>query len=110
VIVLSLLLAGIALLVMRKRNSATVRLISSLLIVFSITGIVSANLVCPDTICLDGLIEDWDEIAPTPSVPDPVGDSSANDDGEDILKGYITSDDAHYFFRIDVAGGPVNPN
>ena len=106
-IILSLLLAGIALLIIWKRDSATVRLLSSLLIVFSVAGIVSANLVCPDTICLDGLIEDWTEIAATPAVNDTVGDSSADDAGEDIYHGYITSDNDYEYFRIDVVGGGV---
>jgi hypothetical protein len=106
-IILSLLFAGIALLAIKKRNSATVRLLCSMLIVLGITGIVSANLVCPDKICLDGLIEDWNEIAATPSVTDTVGDSSANDAGEDIYHGYITSDNNYKYFRIDIVGGAV---
>jgi hypothetical protein len=101
-IILSLLLAGIALLVLWKRDSATVRLISILLIVLSLTGIVSANFLCPDKICLDGLIEDWAEIAASRSVTDPAGDSSANDSFEDIFAGYITSDDTYFYFRMDV--------
>ena len=104
-IIFSLLLSAIALIVLRKRNSASAKLLCSLFIVLSITGIVSANFVCPDKICLDGLIEDWTEIAATPAVTDTVWDSSANDAGEDIFHGYITSDNDYEYFRIDIVGG-----
>ena len=107
VIILSLLLAVAALLVIRRRNSTTVKLLSAILIVLSIAGIVSANLTCTDKICLDGLIEDWIAISATPSVTDPVGDSSANDAGEDIYHGYITSDNDYEYFRIDIVGGAI---
>ena len=106
-IILSLFLSVIALVVLRKRNSASIKLLCSLLIVLSITGIVSANFVCSDKICLDGLIEDWNEIAATPSVTDTIGDSSANDAGEDIYHGYITRDNDYVYFRIDIVGGGV---
>jgi hypothetical protein len=106
-IILSLFLSVIALIVLRKRNSASIKLLCSLLIVLSITGIVSANFVCSDKICLDGLIEDWNEIAATPSVTDTVGDSSANDAGEDIYHGYIARDNDYVYFRIDIVGGDI---
>jgi len=105
-IILLVLLAVSAIWMLKKRNSATVRVLCSLLIVLSIAGIVSANLVCPEKICLDGLVEDWNEFFATPSVNDPVGDSSIGDSGEDIFKGYITSDDTHFYFRMDIVGGP----
>jgi hypothetical protein len=107
IILLGLLLAISAIWVMRKRNSATVRVLCSVLLVLSIAGVVSANLLCPETICLDGLIEDWNEISATPSLIDPPGDSSINDDGEDIVAGYITSDTNNIYFRIDIVGGAI---
>ena len=73
----------------------------------SITGIVSANFVCPDKICLDGLIEDWNEIAATPAVTDPYGDSSIGNEWEDIVAGYITSDINNIYFRMDIVGGAI---
>lgn len=106
-IILSLLLGVAALLVIRKRKTKIVKLLSSLLIVLSITGIVSANFVCPDKICLDGLIEDWNEIAATPAVTDPYGDSSTGNEWEDIVAGYITSDTNNIYFRIDFVGGSI---
>jgi hypothetical protein len=104
-IVLSLLLGVAALLLIKKRNSKAIMLLSSFLVVLSITGIVSANLTCVQKICLDGLVEDWNEIAATPSVLDPVGDSSIGDPGEDIVAGYITSDANNIYFRVDIVGG-----
>ncbi len=103
-IILSLLLGIAALLVMRKRNSATMKFLFSLLIVLSVAGIVSANYTCPQIICLDGLVEDWNELSATPAITDPVGDSSAIDDGEDIFHGYITRDNDYIYFRIDIVG------
>jgi hypothetical protein len=107
IIIFGLLLAISAIWIMKKRNAATVRVLCSLLLVLSIAGVVSANLLCTDKICLDGLIEDWNEISATPSVSDPMGDSSSGDDGEDIFKGYITSDDTNFYFRIDIVGGGI---
>lgn len=104
-IILSLLLAIAALVVMRRRKSTANILLSSFLIVLSITGIVSANLTCPQIICLDGLSEDWIAIAATPAVTDPVGDSSVPDAWEDIVAGYITSDADNIYFRMDIVGG-----
>jgi hypothetical protein len=106
-ILLSLLLAVAALLIIRKRNSTTVKFVYILLIVLSMTGIVYANFNYPEIICLDGSIEDWTAISATPSVTDPIGDSSANDAGEDIYHGYITSDNDYEFFRIDIVGGII---
>lgn len=103
-IILSLLLGVTALLIIKKRNSTTIMLLSAFLIVLSITGIVSANLACLQKICLDGLTEDWKEIAATPSVIDPYGDSSIGDEWEDIVAGYITSDMNNIYFRIDFVG------
>jgi hypothetical protein len=107
IILFGVLLAISAIWIAKKRNSATIRVLCSLLLVLSIAGVVSANLLCLDKICLDGLIEDWNEISATPSVTDPIGDSSIGDEGEDIFKGFITSDDTNFYFRVDIVGGGI---
>jgi len=109
IIILSLFFGALALFMLKKRKTASFKILSVVFLVFSISGIVSANFVCPDKICLDGLTEDWNELTAVPSITDPSGDSAVDDPGEDILKGYLTSDGTHYFFRIDVAGGPAHP-
>ena len=108
-IILGLFFGVLALFMLKKQKAATFRVLVVVFLVFSIAGVVSANYYCPEKICLDGLTEDWNELTDVPSITDPGGDSSLEDPGEDILKGYVTSDDTQYYFRMDVAGGPVNP-
>ena len=106
VIILGLFFGVLALFMLKKQKAATFRVLVVIFMVFSISGVVSANFVCPDKICLDGLTEDWNELTDVPSITDPNGDTSIGDPGEDILKGYVTSDDTQYYFRMDIAGGP----
>jgi len=105
IIVLSLLLGIFAFFIMKKQKKASLKLLCVAIVFISMSGIAWA--FCVDIICLDGGVNDWNNLSTPPlSITDPSEDSSANDMGEDILKGYVTSDDTHYFFRIDVAGGP----
>jgi hypothetical protein len=98
-IIFSLLLVISAILILRKRKTATAKLFSSALIVLGISGFAWA---CVMIICLDGDVADWDVLGINPSVIDAQGDSSADDSFEDIFAGYITSDDNYYYFRMDV--------
>jgi hypothetical protein len=100
-IILSLLLAVTALLILRKRKTMTAKLLCSLLIMLSISGIALA-FICTDIICLDGGITDWEALGVSPSVVDAKHDSSAHDSFEDIFAGYITSDDTYFYFRMDM--------
>jgi hypothetical protein len=110
IIILFLLLALSATLIIRRRQASWLKVMCALFSVLILSGISWANLVCPEIICLDGLTEDWHELAVAPSVTDAVGDSSASDDGEDIVAGYITSDANSIYFRIDIVGGGDPPD
>jgi hypothetical protein len=94
-IVLSLLLLISAVFILRKRKTGVAKLLSSLLIVISLAGFAWAL-----TITLDGQVNDWGTLKP--AILDTQGDSSADDDFEDIFAGYITSDDTYFYFRMDV--------
>ena len=104
-IILGLILAGIALLVMRKQNKAVVNLLCLIVITLSLSGIAWA-VVC-DPIYLDGYVGDWTCQNIQPAVSDTTGDSSRGDYGEDIVAGFITSDDTYINFRVDIVGGEM---
>jgi hypothetical protein len=70
---------------------------SILLGVLGVVGIAWAA-----TITLDGQVGDWANI--DPAVTDPFCDSSNNDLYEDIIAGFITSDQSNLYFRMDIAG------
>jgi hypothetical protein len=109
IIVLSLLLGIFAFFMMKKQKKASLKLLCVVIVLISVSGIAWAFVVCTDIICLDGGVNDWNNLSTPPlSITDQSEDSSAipKDMGEDILKGYLTSNDTKYFFRIDVAGGP----
>lgn len=104
-LLLSLLLSGSAVLVMRKRRTVPVKLICALVIIFSLSGAAWAIVDGCGPITLDGLVNDWNCNGINSAVTDPIGDSSVGDYGEDIFKGYITSDDTNVYFRVDIVGG-----
>jgi IPTL-CTERM motif len=106
IIVLSLLLGIFAFFMMKKQKKASLKLLCVVIVLISVSGIAWA--FCTDIICLNGEVDDWNNLSTPPlSITDQSEDSSAipKDMGEDILKGYLTSNDTKYFFRIDVAGG-----
>lgn len=103
-IVLSVLFGLSAIWMIRKRKAA-IGFIVVLVIVLSMTGYAWA----PPTqlITLDGQVTDWQAAGVSPSVTDPVGDSSIDNEWEDIVAGYITSDMNNIYFRIDFVGGGI---
>jgi hypothetical protein len=100
-IMLSFFLAISALLILRKRKTATAKLLGSLLIILILSGAAWA-VFCTDIICLDGGVNDWNSLGITPSLVDTKNDSSVDDSFEDIFSGYITSDENYFYFRMDV--------
>lgn len=104
-IVLSVLFGLSAIWMIRKRKGAL-----GVLIVLGIVLIITGHAWAPPSllITLDGQVTDWESAGASPSVIDPVGDSSRNDPGEDIVAGYITSDN-NIYFRIDIVGGSDAP-
>ena len=105
-IVLSVLLGFSAIWIIRKRKAALVVLIV-LGMVLSITG--HAWAPPPPLIMLDGEITDWESARVSPSVMDPMDDSSINDPGEDIVAGYITSDINNIYFSGLILLGVIIP-
>jgi hypothetical protein len=104
IIVLSVFLGLSAIWMIRKRKAA--------LGVFIFVGfvlIMTGHAWAPPLplITLDGQVTDWQSAGVSPSVIDPVNDSSLGDDGEDIVAGYITSDTNNIYFRIDIVGGDI---
>jgi hypothetical protein len=101
-ILLSFLFGLSAVWMLRKRKAA----IGSLVVLGIVLGISGhAWAPPPPLITLDGGVTDWQSAGVSPSVIDPLGDSSLSDDGEDIVAGYITSDLNNIYFRIDIVGG-----
>lgn len=92
-----LLAAILALFALRtvRNNQAT----AANWIVGSLLLIASAGVTWAATITLDGNFSDWSGIPAI--VTDPSGDSSNEDPNEDILQGFITSDDNNIYFRVD---------
>jgi hypothetical protein len=113
--ILSVLIGFTAFYVMRRKKSVTAQLICGLLLVLSLSVIAWA-IPCP-SMMLDGQVDDWTCPNIQPAVSDPIGDSSpvpgweplTRDPGEDIVKGYITSNNDYIYFRIDIVGGEIPP-
>ena len=91
-----LLLGGAGIYLLKKRMP--LRMLSIVLMLGFGIGMAWAA-----TILIDGQVGDWAGI--TPLVTDPIGDSSNDDRNEDIRAGYMTSDSANLYFRMDVVGG-----
>jgi hypothetical protein len=91
---LAVLLLTVAVVLLRRRplQRAWVAGIVGLL---AIAGVAWAT-----TIVMDGAVADWVGVPVLGN--DLVNDSSANDDGEDIVAVFATSDPTNVYFRIDV--------
>lgn len=100
-IALSFFLALSGLLILRKRKTATAKVLGSLIIILALSGVAWA-FVSTDIICLDGGVNDWNAAGVNPSVVDTKNDSSADDSFEDIFAGHITADANYFYFRMDV--------
>jgi hypothetical protein len=96
IFIVALGFSAIGILISRKLSRSCV--FSILLGVLGVVGIAWAA-----TIILDGQVGDWINI--NPSVIDPFCDSSNDDLYEDIIAGFITSDQNNLYFRMDIAGG-----
>jgi hypothetical protein len=105
IMVLSVLFGLSALWIIRK-NKAAIGFLVILGFILSITGHAWAPPP-PQLITLDGQVDDWEAEGVSPSLIDPYGDSSNNDEWEDIVAGYITSDMNNIYFRIDFVGGSI---
>jgi hypothetical protein len=99
------LLFGISAIWMIRKRKAAIGFLVVLAVVLSITGYAWAPP--PPLIILDGQVTDWQDAGVSPSVTDPYGDSSTDNNWEDIVAGYITSDTNNIYFRIDIVGGKV---
>jgi len=93
-LVLGCLLAGGGLLMLRRHRAAGIGVATVGLLVV-VAGVAWAATITPD-----GNVGDWTGISP--SVSDPIGDSSGGDANEDIVYGFVTDDETTMGFRIDV--------
>jgi len=95
------LLLGSAVYLLRKRQRR------ALVGVFVASSLSLAAIAWAAAIVLDGNFDDWTGISPV--LTDTKGDSSINDDAEDILAGYAVIQQGNIFFRMDLAGQIILP-
>jgi len=94
--ILAALLFGLtAIWMIRKRKSNFGK---ALIVLIAVAGM--AGLAWAATIVLDGQVNDWAGIT---AHPDAVDDSSIGDPNEDIWAGFVTSDNAYFYFRMDMS-------
>ncbi|MDZ7810315.1 MAG: hypothetical protein U5L11_09375 [Arhodomonas sp.] len=85
----SLLLGGITMVDSRANGSG-----------FPLGGLLSVQEFPTASISLGSDASDWSGV--TPIATDPTGDSSEDDDGEDMVAGFIARDANNLYFRVDV--------
>jgi Protein of unknown function (DUF1566) len=95
-----LLLGGVAWWALRRRLSPR----QAFLLALAVTASAAATAVAL-TVVTDGQVGDWDGLPPVAT--DPTGDSTNHDPAEDLVAGFLTTDDTTVYLRLDVVN--LNP-